>query len=94
MLIFSILSLASDFPSLDVHGAEGEKVITDLRVFLEERIKQRGVLQRDLLSKQEHVRALLAEVEKENVLSKQESSTLQAQLDQERNKVSSFFFVD
>ncbi|XP_026276459.1 kinesin-like protein KIF23 [Frankliniella occidentalis] len=82
-----VYSLSSEFPSMDILGPEGGKVLTELKAFLQERIKQRSLLGKDLLLKQEHFRALLAKVEQENILVKQESITQQAQLDQERNRM-------
>lgn len=84
-----VYSLSTDFPSMDILDHNGSKVIADLKVFLEERMKHRAMLQRDLLAKQEQIRALLSEVERENVLTKQESSTLHAQLEHERSRIQS-----
>lgn len=84
-----VYSLATDLPSLDILGPEGAKVISELKEFLQERMKHRTMLQKDLISKQEQFRALLAEVERENVLSKQEVLSIQVQLDQERSKIRS-----
>lgn len=82
--------MATDLPSLDILGPEGAKVISELKEFLQERMKHRTMLQKDLILKQEQFRALLAEVERENVLSKQEVMSMQAQLDQERSRVSTY----
>ena len=73
---------------MDIIGPNGGKVLADLKSFLEERMKRRILLQQNLDSKYERFRAQLVEVERENILSKQESSTLNAQLVQERNRVS------
>lgn len=80
--------MASDLPSMNILGPDGAKVIAELKEFLQERMKHRTMLQKDLISKQEQFRALLAEVERDNVLTKQENSSLLAQLDQERSRVS------
>lgn len=84
-----IYSLATEFPSMDILGPDGDKKIAELRNFIEDRIKHRSLLHKDLLAKQENFRALLVEVEKENVLSKQESASFKAQLEQERNRIHS-----
>lgn len=86
--LFFVCSLPSEFPSMDIIGPTGGKVIADLKSFLEERMNRRILLQDHLNSKHEQIRAQLVEVERENILSKQESSTLNAQLTQERNRVS------
>ncbi|KAK3913580.1 Kinesin-like protein KIF23 [Frankliniella fusca] len=85
-----VYSLSSDFPSMDILGPEGGKVLTELKAFLQERMKQRTLLGKDLLLRQEQFRAHLAKVEQENILVKQESYTLQAQVDEERRKMHSF----
>ena len=82
-----VYSLPCIFPTMDLLGPMGGKCLADLKSFLEERRKRQILLQKNLKLKYEKIRAQLVEVERENILSKQESAAIHAQLAQERNKI-------
>ncbi|XP_067001862.2 kinesin-like protein KIF23 isoform X2 [Anabrus simplex] len=85
-----VYSLGPPFPSMEMTSAENEEILQNLIVYLEHRLNKRQELLSDLPRKQEKFRNQLIEVEKENILTKQETSSLKATLEQERKKNSTF----
>ncbi|KAG8234305.1 hypothetical protein J437_LFUL013045 [Ladona fulva] len=83
-----VYSLGPEFPPLVLSDPNQADLIKNLMSFLEVRLGKRNVLQKELLLKHKNFRSRLVEIEKENVLAKQELASVKATLEVERRKSS------
>ena len=81
-----VYSLGPEWPPLEVDQFHNEEIIEKLKKYLEKRIKTRRTLLSDLESRQGKFREGLMNMEKENVLMKNDLKQLRAQLEMEKKK--------
>ena len=81
-----VYSLGPEWPPLEVDQFDNEEIIEKLKKYLEKRIRTRKTLLSDLETRHEKFREGLLNMEKENVLMKNDLRQLRAQLEVEKKK--------